>query len=67
MEAARHKLIEFYDNQEEKKKIERYEGAKVICQQIAVCYLNELYNKKNIKDNSIAFVQLKRMCKDQIL
>jgi len=40
MEASRHKLIEFYDNQEDKKKVERYEGAKVIRQQIAVCSLN---------------------------
>lgn len=36
MEAARHKLIEFYDNQEEQKKAERYAGVKVIRSQIAV-------------------------------
>jgi hypothetical protein len=40
MEATRHKLIEFSDNEEEKKKTERYEGVKLICQQIAVCYPN---------------------------
>lgn len=36
MEAARHKLIDFYENEEEKKKIDRRAGAAIVRQQIAV-------------------------------
>jgi hypothetical protein len=39
MEAARKKLIAYYDDIEEKKKVERYAGAVVIRQQIAVFIL----------------------------
>ncbi len=43
MEAARKKLIAHYDDIEEKKKVERYAGAVVIRQQIAVFILIYVY------------------------
>ena len=66
MEAARHKLIKYYDDQEEVKKKERYDGLKVIKSQIAVkilmCFLNDIILEVNDFNELKSMEFLFRLC-----